>query len=70
MISAICRTNLDGYENTRWPTVFVALPRPGDRVAGRGSRLSGVTHPELRVVGVTHAMSEKGDPYVTVELHK
>lgn len=66
MITALCFTNIDEFKSVHWPTVFVALPRIGDRVAG----LRGDLQPELRVVGVTHKEDRSGDPYIRVELHR
>lgn len=62
-----CRTNLDGFEHTTWPTEFAYPPRIGEWVQGTapGER----SKPTLRIVSITHAI-EHGEPIVLVELHK
>tara|TARA_Y100000034_G_C6875031_1_gene400036 strand:+ start:1279 stop:1497 length:219 start_codon:yes stop_codon:yes gene_type:complete len=56
MIEGRCRTNLDGYERCKWPEVFVAVPRIGERVEAKDGK-------RLKVCGVTHLMqAERGDP--------
>lgn len=71
-IRGVCRTNLDGYEREEWPTLFVAVPRKGERVEAKSGR-------SLVVVSVTHTVGALGhafpgqsvsDPYILIELHK
>lgn len=69
MIKGSCFTNLDGYEMTRWPSVFVAVPRKGERVEGRSSGGRTATRPTLYVVNITHCERD-GEPYIVVELHR
>lgn len=67
-----CRTNLDEYRRTEWPTRFAFPPRVGDYIEGRGSDRPGMTRPKLRVASVTHRMSESDstEAVVVVELHR
>ena len=72
MINGYCKTNLDEFKRTEWPTQFVALPREGDWVEGKNGEDT------LRVVKVTHRMmihhslGSKSTilPGIVVELHK
>ena len=63
MIKGYCQTNLDDFRfRSGWPTLFVAVPRIGERVANdRGFN--------LKVVGVTHKQRDL-KPYIEVELNK
>lgn len=75
MIKGRCRTNLDDYRQYSWPTLFVAVPREGERVESN----NGIS---LKVVGVTHSIlesqtsCESGEenvikhPFIIVELNK
>lgn len=67
MINGFCRTNLDTYQGYYWPTIFVAVPRVGERVA------SICNEKVLKVVGVTHKVrgsTDKHFPLIEVELNK
>lgn len=67
MINGYCRTNLDNYGNFYWPTIFVDVPRMGERV------LSICGQRSLKVVGVTHKVKSQTDKYmplIEVELNK
>lgn len=78
MIEGRCFTNLDDFKKYEWPTLFVAVPRLGEQVQGRGR--GQVTMPTLRVVGVTHLVDDvrgrdghptgEHKPVVLVELHR
>lgn len=62
-----CFTNLDDFKCTEWPDRFVAVPRKGERIQGKGPGYR--TRPSLAVVGVTHCMDHEG-PYIAIELHQ
>lgn len=61
-IEGYCCTNLDEFRNEKWPVVFVAVPRLGERVRSE-SRI------ELRVCSITY-ISRQGKPEIEVELNK
>jgi hypothetical protein len=65
-IAGLCFTNLDDFANVDWPTLFVAVPRVGERVQGR----RGTNIPSLKVIAVTHIMNRDGKPEIRVELHR
>ena len=48
MITATCYTNLDKYKGSRWPSRFIELPKVGDFVRCRDTKL------ELRVNRIIH----------------
>jgi len=72
MIRGRCCTNLDEYRREKWPIMFAAVPRKGERVEAASGRT-------LKVVDVTHTMIKEspdfGDqadeiiPFIIVELH-
>jgi hypothetical protein len=70
MIHIICRTNLDGYENTRWPTCTACRPEKGDRITSKCRTKS------LKIVGITHeeappdAVNSDPIPFLIIELNK
>lgn len=47
----VCKTNIDKWKFTKWPSNFVEIPRIGDTVRGTGPD---DFRPELCVVRVTH----------------
>ena len=61
MIYVTCRTNLDGYENIKWPGTLQCLPRIGDRI---GSVNKGSSQRSLKVVSITHYAE-----HIELELH-
>lgn len=61
-MNAVCFTNRDSHKAEKWPTEFWAMPVRGDRVRA-------VSGKELTVVGIVHALDDKGKPYVEIELH-
>ena len=66
MIQGHCRTNLDDYKWEEWPTMFVAVPKVGERVRGESGA-------ELKVCHITHyCVVENGrtEPRIEVELTK
>lgn len=70
MIIGFCATNLDEYKKEQWPKVFVAVPRPGERVQAESGR-------SLKVAKVTHMSKFMGEydehkevPFIAIELHK
>jgi len=73
MIKGICRTNNDDGKREKWPLVFVAVPRIGDKIVGLSSSL------KMRVLSITHKIKiekpeyppshvEVGGPYIEIEL--
>jgi len=66
-IKGRCYTHLDDFQAVDWPTAFVALPRIGDRVEGKGEAPR--TRPTLHVVGITHRVRD-GEPTVEIELNR
>jgi hypothetical protein len=66
MVRGTCVTNLDGYQNERWPTLF-------DRTPNIGESVQAVSGKRLTVVSITHAQeigSEEPVPYIIVELSR
>lgn len=78
MIKGRCFTNLDDWKRYEWPEVFVAVPRVGELVQGKGH--GQVTMPTLKVVAVTHFVEPvhgpggrptgEFEPVIRVELHR
>jgi hypothetical protein len=65
MIDGHCFTNLDEYQNERWPHKFCVAPQVGDCIRSRSSGK------ELKVVRITHIQTEfNGEPELVIELHK
>jgi len=62
-IKARCFTNLDEYDRETWPTVFVTVPRIGERVEAESGR-------SLKVVCVTHCLPQPDQPRLKIELHR
>lgn len=65
-IQARCVTNVDKFKISDWPSVFAAIPNPGDWVASRSGG-------ELRVVRVIHrsvTVEGKERPMIEVELNR
>lgn len=64
-IKGYCFTNLDGYDNFRWPTSFVAVPRVGKRMNSIGGERS------LSVVMVSHYIDiNTKEQRIEVELNR
>lgn len=61
MIKGFCRTNLDDYRKYRWPTLFVEVPRIGDRVQS----LCGLHN--LKVCSITHQIKSNTIPDINLE---
>ena len=76
MIKGWCFTNLDNYEDVKWPIVFAAVPSPGDYVAsksGKELKVSRVTHTQkyVRVADITDIglyEHKELEPFIVVEL--
>ena len=60
MIKVRCRTNLDKYAKTSWPTEMCCRPRVGDcvqSVSGCVQSVSGDAAPaSLKIVAITHSL--------------
>lgn len=67
MVRGKCFTNLDGYKNDMWPTLFDCTPNIGDSVQAVSGR-------KLTVVNITQhsqgAGSEEPVQYIIVELSR
>lgn len=65
IIDGHCFTNLDDYQQERWPHKFCVAPKVGDWVR---SRSSGKV---LKIVQITHIQTEYSyEPELHIELHK
>lgn len=66
MVRGKCVTNLDGYRNDRWPTLFDRAPNVGEYVQAASGK-------KLTVVNIIHSQevdSEEPVPYIIVELSR
>lgn len=65
MIKGKCFTNLDGYKNDMWPTLFDRTPEKGEYVQAASGK-------KLTVVNITHSQTQKDEPepYIIVELSR
>lgn len=70
-----CRTNLDRWKRTVWPTEAACRPMVGDSVEGVGGamaqygyKLDDTLRPKLKVCQVTHTVDVNG-PILELELH-
>lgn len=75
-IQGHCRTNLDDAKRWTWPTLFVAVPRIGERIRARERGVG----TDLKVCSVTHYEAKRRlscedggecwEPRIEVELNK
>ena len=54
-------TNLDKYHYETWPTVFFEVPK-------LNSKLRSTTGKILKVLSITHCMSDSTTPYIKIEV--
>jgi len=63
IVKGKCVCYVDAYRNTRWPTIFAAVPKKGSGVKSLDE------HHVLRVNDIIHGINcETGEIEITVEL--